>query len=199
MNRFITVLVCAAAGLGVAYLIAGSFTTISVLAGIGIGIVLGLVIAAKLFAQATGEETATVIKKMADQVRPDPDAKERAVREPLTQLNEKVRLDGNLESDLVGQVEGIIDQVFEVYPKALEKASGSETTYEIGKLGTDWLPTTVNRFLALAVETRDAQVAALREQLTKIKERLASMNEKLEAGLTDEFDAHDRFMDIKFD
>jgi len=170
-------------------------TGLSVLLGAAIGFLIALI----LIARSRGEDPSKVVAEAVQQAtQPDPGALERPVHEGLAQSNLDLRLDGNVSDKLIATVEKLIDQVRQLIPKALQDSSGSEMTYNIERLGAEYLPKYISSFLATALEDRDAKEEELQETLSDIAAKLTKAEEHLDQGRLHEFEAESGFMGMKF-
>ena len=186
-------------GLVIVWLLPGVLTLTLAIIGIVVGVVVGFVLAALLIAQSRGEDPAKVMgEAMRQAAKPDPDARERSVYEPLVRANKDLRLDGNVSPTVLGAFESLIDKLLGVVPKAFELSSGSEATFDLEQLGSTHLPDYVGAYLELSPADRAQKEEAVLAELKKIGKVLDQAIARLNAGLVREFETQHAFMDLKF-
>lgn len=167
------------------------------LVGLIIGFIIGAVVVIVMIALSRGERPADVAEEVVRQaVNPDPGALRRRVEEQLVRLNEKLRL-GCPPKRIVESVEEVIDLLLKVVPRALQESPGSEATFNLEKLSTDYLPDLVADYLGLSEDDREFNVEKLVEQLSNLKETIFAAEKSMDEGNLDSFHISREFLRAK--
>jgi hypothetical protein len=199
VKRIGIILAGAVAGLLIAGFLPGPLTLIAGLAGIIIGLLLGMIVSSILIARARGEDPEKVAKELVRQVmRPDPGAEERPVHEQTIQTNQTLRMDPQLPAAVLSAFEMLIDRIRNVVPKALDRSPDSEMTFDLVELGKSHLQNLAQRFLALSIADRQGTQPELLLQLQELTETVDKAGRALDEGRVFDFEAQRDFLKAKF-
>ncbi len=199
MNKFVFGILGALLGFAVAYAIPGPAGSVLLLGGIIVGAIIGVILASVLLAQSRGEDPREVVEEVVRQATtPDPGINERAVREGITKANQALRLTPEIDTEVLSAFEGLFDLVLEVVPKAMELSPSSEMTYDLEKLGKEFLPKTVRTYLSLSPGDRVTKRTDTLSQIQSLSETLTAAQSNLDNGMVQDFETQHGFMELKF-
>lgn len=122
-------------------------------------------------------------------------------------LDRSVRMtQGRVPSDVQAKVAEIRQEVLDMLPSASQFSAGSEDLYVIQRTATDYLPATLQAYLALpqtyattrVVQGDKTPLELLREQLQLLDERLDEITDALHRRDSDRLLANGRFLEERF-
>jgi hypothetical protein len=113
---------------------------------------------------------------------------------------------GRLPSDIQVKVAEIRAEILDLLPRTTAFPVGSEDLYVIQRTATDYLPSTLNAYLALPEAYATNQVLRvgktplqlLREQLQLLDDRLDEITEAVHQQDSDRLEANGRFLEERF-
>lgn len=113
---------------------------------------------------------------------------------------------GRLPSDIQLRVLGIRRQIIELLPRTAGFPLGSEDLYVIQRTATDYLPTTLEAYLALPQDYAGTRVLQegktslqlLRDQLQLLDDRLGEITEAVRQQDSERLVANGRFLEERF-
>ena len=122
-------------------------------------------------------------------------------------LDRAVRMgEGRLPSDVQAKVAEIRQEVLDILPSANQFAAGSEDLYVIQRTATDYLPATLEAYLALpyayattwVLEGGKTPLDLLRAQLQLLDEKLDEITDAVHRQDSDRLVANGRFLEERF-
>ena len=122
-------------------------------------------------------------------------------------LDRSVRMgQGRLPSDVQAKVAEIRQEVLDILPSANQFSTGSEDLYVIQRTATDYLPATLQAYLALPhtyattklLEGGKTPLDLLREQLQLLDEKLDEITDAVHRQDSDRLLANGRFLEERF-
>jgi hypothetical protein len=199
VRRIFSILVGAFAGLFVAWILPGPLTLFTGLAGLALGLLLGMLLSSILFARSRGGNPKDVAKELMRQaVRPDPGAEERPVHEQLIQINQVFRIDSGLAPAVLDALERLIDRIRNLVSKAIDRSPDSEMTFDLIELGKSHLPRLARNFLALSGADRQKAQPEFVQQLQDLAETVEKAERALDEGRLFDYEAQRDFLKAKF-
>ncbi len=121
-----------------------------------------------------------------------------AYADELCKLNLSLRLERGVPHVIVNRCEGMIDQLLRIIPKALDKMTRSETTFELVRLAESYLPGLLRQYLELSEAGRKKREECLINQLDELFKYITDVAEKLDKGQAQEFDRASGFLKTRF-
>lgn len=118
--------------------------------------------------------------------------------EKILALNKQLRLDPYLESEVLGKAETILDKLSGILPRVNREHTGSEVTYVINRMVTDYLPELFGPFLQLSDDARKGELESLMGTLNALDQEIDNIIKLVEDRKVNEFRVQDTFLRHKF-
>jgi hypothetical protein len=115
----------------------------------------------------------------------------------LVRLNIQIR-EGGLSGDIAGKLEHSIDVLRELIPQLNDEHVGSELTWTINKMATDYLPRIVTPFVSLDAAARQEHEAELLKSLQGLDAELENIVGLLRDAKVGEFKTKAAFLRARF-
>ena len=154
-----------------------------------IGAALGLLIGLFVF-PASGKKPKIEIVDTADPVD--------RYLEQILAMNKKLRLDPYLKKEVLDKFESIADKLGNIVPKANREHPGSELTYVVNRMVTNYLPELLDPYLALSPDAREGEITTLMATLNSLETEIDSIIKLIEERKVNEFRVQDTFLRHKF-
>ncbi len=162
-----------------------------------VGFVLGAAVTMVLIARSRGEKAADVAREVIQEaVQPAQNSIERQVEERLMALNLRLRLD-TMELAVIEKSEVLIDRLMDIVPKVLQHAPGSEVSFDLEKLSTDYFPDLIDKYLDLGADDQQQQKQHLLNQIDDMIELVKQAEDSINKGRLNEFKVIRNFIQAK--
>jgi hypothetical protein len=115
----------------------------------------------------------------------------------LVALNIQAR-EAGLPEDVMAKVEENIDDLRQVIPELNDDHAGSELTWTVNRMATDYLPRIVTPYVALAAGVRDEHRPEFLRSLEGLEKELANIVDLLRNAKVGEFQAKAAFLRARF-
>lgn len=116
----------------------------------------------------------------------------------ILSLNKKLRLDPYLKQEVLDKFEGIADKLGNIIPKANREHPGSELTYVVNRMVTNYLPELIDPYLALSADARESETTKLMDTLNSLESEIDNIITLIEERKVNEFRVQDTFLRHKF-
>ena len=94
--------------------------------------------------------------------------------------------------------ESIADKLGSIVPKANREHPGSELTYVVNRMVTNYLPELLEPYVALSSNAREGEIVTLMDTLNSLESEIDSIIKLIEERKVNEFRVQDTFLRHKF-
>ena len=115
----------------------------------------------------------------------------------LVGLNLDLRVEA-APSEVTNKSEEIIDDIMDLLPRANADYRGTELTFMVNKLASEYLPNLIRPYLELTPQTRDGHTQGALESLGVISEEIDQMKRQIESQSVNDYKTQEKFTQYKF-
>ena len=112
----------------------------------------------------------------------------------LVKLNFDIRNDPLRDSDIVNELEKIINDLVDIIPVINEESNDVSLVHVINNIGDDYLPRLINPYIKLSESDRKQKTSEILDGLKEISNKVASTAEKINKGEFDKIEMEVSFL-----
>jgi len=117
--------------------------------------------------------------------------------ESLVDLDVRIREEG-LPADVIAKLEESIDALRQVIPELNDDHPGSELTWTVNRMASDYLPRVVTPYVALSAPVREEHRDEFLRSLAGLEAELANIGELLRSAKVGDFQSKAAFLRARF-